>query len=60
MSKLTNLKGRINYIASPAGQENLYAVYETTERKFGQNWQNVIRKSSGRVEQTASVLKPGN
>lgn len=34
MSKLTNLKGRINYISSHARQENLYAVYDTTERKF--------------------------
>ena len=34
MSKLTNLKGRINYISSHARQENLYVVYETTDRKF--------------------------
>ena len=34
MSKLTNLMGRINYISSHARQENLYAVYETTDRKF--------------------------
>nr|WP_288867532.1 MobA/MobL family protein [uncultured Blautia sp.] len=34
MSKLTNLMGRINYISSYARQENLYSVYETTERKF--------------------------
>lgn len=34
MSKLTNLKGRINYISSYARQENLYEVYETIERKF--------------------------
>lgn len=34
MSKLTNLKGRINYISSHARQENLYAVYDTTKRKF--------------------------
>ncbi|WP_395023468.1 MobA/MobL family protein [Robinsoniella sp. RHS] len=34
MSKLTNLKGRISYISSHVRQENLYAVYETTERKF--------------------------
>lgn len=34
MSKLTNLKGRINYISSHARQENLYAVYETTDKKF--------------------------
>lgn len=34
MSKLTNLKGRINYISSHVRQENLYAVYETTDRNF--------------------------
>ena len=34
MSKLTNVKGRISYIASYARQENLYAVYETIDRKF--------------------------
>lgn len=31
---LTNLKGRIDYISSHARQENLYAVYKTTQRKF--------------------------
>lgn len=40
MSKLTNLKGRINYISSPARQENLYAVCETTDRKF---WRELAR-----------------
>ena len=34
MIKLSNVKGRITYISSHAKQENLYAVYETTERKF--------------------------
>lgn len=34
MSKLPNVKGRINYISSHARQENLYAVYETVERGF--------------------------
>ena len=34
MTKLSNVKGRITYISSHAKQENLYAVYETTERKF--------------------------
>lgn len=34
MSKLTNLLGRINYISSHARQENLHAVYETTDRNF--------------------------
>lgn len=34
MSKLSNVQGRITYISSHAKQENLYAVYETTERSF--------------------------
>lgn len=34
MSKLSNVRGRITYISSHAKQENLYAVYETTERSF--------------------------
>ena len=34
MTKLSNVKGKITYISSHAKQENLYAVYETTERKF--------------------------
>ena len=34
MTKLSNVKGRISYISSHAKQENLYAVYETIERKF--------------------------
>lgn len=39
MSKLTNLKGRINYISSHARQENLYGVYETTDRQF---WNELV------------------
>lgn len=34
MSKLHNVRGRIYYISSDKKQENLYAVYETTDRKF--------------------------
>ncbi|SDW98017.1 MobA/MobL family protein [Lachnobacterium bovis] len=34
MSKLHNVRGRIYYISSNKKQENLYAVYETTDRKF--------------------------
>ena len=40
MSKLPNVKGRITYISSKAKQENLYAVYETTERKF---WRDLAK-----------------
>lgn len=34
MTKLHNIRGRIYYISSPKKQENLYAVYETTDRNF--------------------------
>ena len=34
MSKLPDVRGRITYISSHAKQENLYAVYETTERRY--------------------------
>ncbi len=34
MSKLHNVRGRIYYISSDKKQENLYAVYETTDRNF--------------------------
>jgi len=34
MSKLPDVKGRITYISSYAKQENLYAVYETTDRRY--------------------------
>lgn len=34
MTKLHDVKGRIYYISSEKKQENLYAVYETTDRHF--------------------------
>ena len=34
MSKLSNVKGRINYITSHARQENLYASYQTADSAF--------------------------
>ncbi len=34
MCKLHDVRGRITYISSHAKQENLYAVYETTERSY--------------------------
>ena len=40
MAKLPNVKGRISYILSKARQENLYAVYETTDCKF---WTELAR-----------------
>ena len=40
MSKLHNVRGRITYISSYAKQENLYAVYETTDRHY---WTELAR-----------------
>jgi len=34
MNKLPDVRGRITYISSHARQENLYAVYETTDRHY--------------------------
>ena len=34
MCKLHDVRGRITYISSHAKQENLYAVYETTDRSY--------------------------
>lgn len=34
ISKLPNLKGRIDYITNPKRQENLYATYNTTDDAF--------------------------
>ena len=46
MSKLHNVRGRIYYISSDKKQENLYAVYETTDRKF---WTELCQVQSGRI-----------
>lgn len=40
MSKLSNVRGRITYISSHAKQENLYVVYETTDRHY---WTELAR-----------------
>ena len=40
MNKLHNVRGRITYISSHAKQENLYAVYETTDRHY---WTELAR-----------------
>ncbi len=40
MSKLSDVRGRITYISSHAKQENLYAVYETTDRHY---WAELVK-----------------
>lgn len=42
MSKLSNVKGRISYITSPARQENLYATYNTADAAF---WTSLAREN---------------
>lgn len=42
MSKLPDVRGRITYISSHAKQENLYAVYEMTDRHY---WTELARCS---------------
>lgn len=42
MSKLPNVKGRIDYISSPDRQENLYATYQTADTEF---WKNLAFES---------------
>ena len=34
LSKLGNVKGRIDYITNPERQKNLYTTYETIQRSF--------------------------
>ena len=42
MQKITNLKGRMDYISSHARQENLYAVFDTAEKGF---WGNLAKEN---------------
>ena len=42
MSNLSNVKGRISYITSPARQENLYATYHTADAAF---WTSLAREN---------------
>ncbi len=60
MTKLHNVRGRIYYISSPKKQENLYAVYETTERSSGVTLQNVIMQNLKKVVRRGNVLRQGN
>ena len=58
ISKLGNLKGRIDYITNPKRQENLYAVYNTTDDTF---WHELARcnRLEFRSQQSGLVLPDG-
>lgn len=60
MTKLHNVRGRIYYISSPKKQENLYAVYETTDRNF---WTDLAKYNQAELKKTVrrgNVLRQGN
>ena len=54
LTKLSNVKGRITYISSHAKQENLYAVYETTERKF---WRELAKCNQEEFAKSGTLLQ---
>ncbi len=60
MTKLSNVKGRITYISSHAKQENFYAVYETTERKFWKELAKCNQEEFVKVGQKENVLRQEN
>ena len=54
ISKLGNLKGRIDYITNPKRQENLYAVYNTTDDTF---WHELARCNRLEFKKSGSAGK---
>lgn len=54
LQKLTNVKGRIDYISSHARQEILYAVYKTTERKF---WTDLAKENQQEFKKSETAGK---
>lgn len=54
MSKLPNLKGRINYISSPERQENLYATYSTCDDSF---WKELAHTNQTDFRKSGSAGK---
>ena len=54
MSKLSNVKGRISYITSPARQENLYSTYCTVDNEF---WSNLAKESQQEFKRSGTEGK---
>ncbi|MDE7178920.1 MAG: MobA/MobL family protein [Lachnospiraceae bacterium] len=54
MSKLPDVRGRITYISSHAKQENLYAVYETTNRQY---WTELAKCSQQEFQRSGAAGK---
>ena len=54
MGKLPDVRGRITYISSHAKQENLYAVYETTDRHY---WTELAKCSQQEFQKSGTEGK---
>ena len=54
LSKLSNVKGRIDYITNPERQENLYATYETVQRSF---WKFLAMENQQDFQKSGSAGK---
>lgn len=54
MSKLPNVKGRIDYISSEKRQENLYATYQTAGMDF---WRSLARESQQEFKRSGAEGK---
>ena len=54
LSKLSNVKGRIDYITNPERQENLYATYETVQRNF---WKCLAMENQQDFQKSGSAGK---
>ncbi len=59
MTKLHNVRGRIYYISSPESQ-NLYAVYETTDRIFWTDLAKYSQEELIKAVRRGNVLRQGN
>ena len=54
LSKLSNVRGRIDYITNPERQENLYAIYETVQRSF---WKTLATENQQDFQKSGSAGK---
>ncbi len=54
ISKLPDVRGRITYISSHVKQENLYAVYETTDRRY---WTELAKCNQQEFEKSGTAGK---
>ena len=54
LSKLSNVRGRVDYITNPERQENLYATCETVQRSF---WKSLAMENQQNFQKSGSAGK---